>query len=124
MIQTLTKLKTVDNSGARRLGCIRIYKKPGRGCGKVGDLLKVSIQKLRNRGNIRVKRGELHYAVVVRTKKKYHRKGGIKVKCESNAAAVLNANKLPFGTRFFGITMKELRLVNFSKVLTLSPKIL
>jgi len=123
MLQPQSQLKAIDNSGARRMRCIRILKKSGRQCGKVGNFIKVSIQRLRNRGNIRVRCGEVHTAVIVRTANRISRSNGVKVKFDSNAAIVLNHKNVPFGTRFFSVIAKELRFRKFVKVFTLSPRV-
>lgn len=122
MIHPSTKLKVIDNSGARRIRCIQVLRKTGRSLGNIGDIIRITVEKLRNRGNIKVKRGELHLAVIARVSDKYTRYNGVTVKFDSNAAAVLNAKRQPFGTRFFGIIAKELRFRKYVKLLSMTPR--
>lgn len=122
MIHPSTKLTVIDNSGARRIRCIQVLRKSGRSLGNVGDILRISVELLRDKGNIRVRRGELHLAVVARIADKFKRYNGVTIKFDSNAAVVLNAKRQPYGTRFFGLIAKELRFEKYVKFLSMCPK--
>lgn len=122
MIQSYSRLKVIDNSGARQVRCIRVLKKSPKSLGRVGDLIRITVQSLRNRGNIRVKRGEIHYAIVVRVAHRLQRHNGLQVKFSSNAVIVLNQKKMSFGTRFFTVVAKELRFKKYVKLLSMVPR--
>jgi large subunit ribosomal protein L14 len=125
MILTSTVILTMDNSGARRVRCLKVYKKPGRGKAFVGDLIKVIIIQLRNRGLIRVKKGDIQVAVVSRVSTPIFRvKKGYFFKFDLNSVVLLNKKNLPVGTRIFGPTCKELRSKNYSRITTLATNIL
>ena len=117
---------TMDNSGARRVKVIKIYKKPGRSQAAVGDLLKVIVVRLRNRGFFRVKKSELHLALVTRIAKPVLRKKkGYFIRFDTSSVILLRQNgKTPIGTRFFGPMPKELRtgtpFTGFLKIIALS----
>jgi len=124
---------TCDNSGARRVRCIKVYGKPGRGHGAVGDLLKVIVLQLRNRGFIRVKCGSLQLALVVRTTTPIRRASrGVYCRFDHNAVVLLQQkgkgqgalSHVPVGTRVFGPCPQELRQRNFLKVLSLCTGLL
>ncbi len=124
MVLPSTVVLTMDNSGARRVRCIKIYKKPGRSRAVVGDVLKVIVVRLRNRGMIRVKQGEVHIAVVTRISTPIFRnKKGIFFKFDKNTVVMLSKKKVPVGTRIFGPCAKELRNKNFSRIISLSGKL-
>ncbi len=115
----------MDNSGARRVRCIKVYKKPGRGCGQAGDLLQVLILRLRNRGFIRVKVGQMHFGLLTRSSKNVLRmKSGSFFKFDENTVIVLSKKKLPTGTRLFGPCAKEMRKSKLARVLSLSTRLL
>ena len=127
MVTQSTILLTMDNSGAKQVKCIKIYKKPGRGHGIIGDMLQVLIISIRNRGFIRVKKGEINYAVLSRTSINIFRSTkGYFFKFDKSACVLLSKKKLPIGTRIFGPCSKELRKKNnsTSRILSLSSKIL
>jgi len=124
MILTSSVVLTMDNSGARRVRCIKVYKKPGRGSACVGDLLKVIILRLRNRGRIRVKRGEIHLALVTRIATPIFRsKKGYFFKFDASAVVILTKKKTPIGTRLFGPCAREIRKKQFTKIITMSGKL-
>jgi large subunit ribosomal protein L14 len=125
MILPSTVILAMDNSGARRVRCIRIYKKPGISCATVGDMLLVIVVRLRNRGLIRVKRGEIHSCVVTRiTKRVFRKKLGYFFQFDFNSVILLTKKGLPIGTRIFGPCSKELRKKGFGRIASLCPKIL
>ena len=107
MIQMQTMLDVADNSGARRLMCIKVLGGSHRRYARVGDVIKVSIKEAIPRG--KVKKGDVYNAVVVRTKKGVRRSDGSLIRFDGNAAVLLNANLQPIGTRIFGPVTRELR---------------
>ena len=122
MIQTQTYLDIADNSGARRVMCIKVL-----GCSKrryagIGDIIKVTIKEAIPRG--RVRKGQVMDAVVVRTRKGVRRPDGSLIKFDGNAAVLLNAQKQPIGTRIFGPVTRELRNEKFMKIISLAPEVL
>lgn len=124
MLLVSTVVLTTDNSGARRVKVIKVYNKPGRGRAFVGDMIKVIIVRLRNRGLIRVKKGEIHFALVTRTSIPVFRiKKGYFFKFDVSSVIILSKKKVPLGTRLFGPCPKELRKKNFLKVVSLSSNI-
>jgi large subunit ribosomal protein L14 len=122
MIQTQSYLNVADNSGARRVMCIKVLGGSHRRYAKVGDLIKVSVKEAIPRG--RVKKGQVMTAVVVRTKKGIRRPDGSLIKFDDNAAVLLNANQAPIGTRIFGPVTRELRSEKFMKIISLAPEVL
>ena len=125
MILPSTVILAMDNSGARRVRCIRIYKKPGISYATVGDLLLILVIRLRNRGLIRVKRGEIHTCVVARISSRVFRKNlGYFFKFDFNSVILLTKKGTPIGTRIFGPCSKELRTKGFGRIASLCPKIL
>jgi len=124
LISTITT--TMDNSGARRVRCIKVYKKPGRSAAAVGDIIKVIIINLRNRGLIRVKKSEMHIALVTRTAVPLFRsKKGYFLKFDTSSVVLLVKKTLtPTGTRVFGPCSKELRKKNFLKIISLASNII
>lgn len=121
MIQTQSRLEIADNTGARSVMCIKVLGGSKRRYASVGDLIKVSIKDAVPRG--RVKKGEVHTAVVVRTAKGIRRPDGSKIKFDSNAAVLLNAKLEPVGTRIFGPVTRELR-ARFMKIVSLAPEVI
>ena len=107
MIQTETNLDVADNSGAKRVQCIRVLGGTGRRTASVGDIIVVSVKDAIPRG--RVKKGNVHRAVIVRTSKEVHRPDGTCIRFDRNAAVILNNNNEPVGTRIFGPVTRELR---------------
>ena len=122
MIQMQTMLDVADNSGARRVQCIKVLGGSKRRYARVGDVIKVSIKEAIPRG--RVKKGDVFNAVVVRTKKGVRRPDGSLIRFDSNAAVLLNNNLQPIGTRIFGPVTRELRTENFMKIISLAPEVL
>lgn len=117
-----TQLEAADNSGARRLQCIKVLGGSHRRYARIGDVIKVSIKEAIPRG--KVKKGEVYNAVVVRTAKGVRRTDGSLIRFDSNAAVLLNANLQPIGTRIFGPVTRELRTEKFMKIISLAPEVL
>ena len=122
MIQMQTILDVADNSGARRVQCIKVLGGSKRRYARVGDIIKVSIKEAIPRG--RVKKGDVYNAVVVRTRKGVRRSDGSVIRFDSNAAVLLNQQLQPVGTRIFGPVTRELRTENFMKIVSLAPEVL
>ena len=122
MIHMQTQLDVADNSGARRVQCIKVLGGSKRRYAAIGDLIKVSIKEAIPRG--KVKKGDVYTAVVVRTRKGVRRSDGSLIRFDGNAAVILNANNQPIGTRIFGPVTRELRGENFMKIISLAPEVL
>lgn len=122
MIQMQTHLEVADNSGARRLMCIKVLGGSHRRYAGIGDIIKVSVKEAIPRG--KVKKGEVYDAVVVRTRKGMRRPDGSLIRFDSNAAVLLNNQKQPIGTRIFGPVTRELRSERFMKIISLAPEVL
>mgnify|MGYP000738917738 FL=1 len=122
MIQMQTVLEAADNSGARRVQCIKVLGGSKRRYANVGDVIKVSVKDAIPRG--KVKKGEIYNAVVVRTRKGVRRKDGSLIRFDGNAAVLLNARLEPIGTRIFGPVTRELRTSQFMKIISLAPEVL
>ncbi len=122
MIQTQTYLDVADNSGARRVMCIKVLGGSKRRYAGVGDLIKVTVKEAIPRG--KVKKGQVMNAVVVRTRKGVRRNDGSLIKFDDNAAVLLNAQNAPIGTRIFGPVTRELRSEQFMKIVSLAPEVL
>ncbi|MEM7082929.1 MAG: 50S ribosomal protein L14 [Pseudomonadota bacterium] len=122
MIQMQTILTAADNSGARRVMCIKVLGGSKRRYANVGDVIKVSIKDAIPRG--KVKKGEIYNAVVVRTRKGVRRPDGQLIRFDGNAAVLLNARLEPIGTRIFGPVTRELRGSKFMKIVSLAPEVL
>lgn len=122
MIQTETSLQVADNSGARRVQCIKVLGGSHRRYAGVGDVIKVTVKEAIPRG--KVKKGDVMTAVVVRTKKGVRRPDGSVIRFDENAAVLLNAQKQPIGTRIFGPVTRELRGEAFMKIISLAPEVL
>jgi large subunit ribosomal protein L14 len=122
MIQTETVLDVADNSGARRVQCIKVLGGSKRRYATVGDVIKVSIKDAIPRA--RVKKGDVMNAVVVRTKKGVRRSDGSVIRFDENAAVLLNNKKEPVGTRIFGPVTRELRGEQFMKIISLAPEVI
>ena len=122
MIQTESRLEVADNSGARKLACLRVLGGSGRKYASVGDVIVVSIKEAIP--NARVKRGEVVRAVVVRTKKNIGRPDGSHIRFDENAAVLIDAQKEPVGTRIFGPVARELRARGFMRIVSLAPEVL
>ena len=117
-----SQLSVADNSGAKRVQCIKVLGGSKRRYARVGDVIKVSIKEAIPRG--RVKKGEVSFAVVVRTVKAITRTDGSRIRFSSNAVVLLNAQKQPVGTRIFGPVPRELRTDAFMKIISLAVKVL
>ncbi len=122
MIQMQTNLDVADNSGARRVQCIKVLGGSHRRYAGIGDIIKVTVKEAIPRG--KVKKGDVLNAVVVRTRKGIRRADGSTIRFDSNAAVLLNNNKHPIGTRIFGPVTRELRSDNFMKIISLAPEVL
>ncbi|MDY0137333.1 MAG: 50S ribosomal protein L14 [Thiomicrospira sp.] len=122
MIQMQTILDVADNSGAKRVQCIKVLGGSKRRYASVGDIIKVSVKEAAPRG--KVKKGDVYDAVVVRTAKGVRRQDGSLIKFDDNAAVILNNKKEPIGTRIFGPVTRELRTEKFMKIVSLAPEVL
>jgi large subunit ribosomal protein L14 len=122
MIQMQTILNAADNSGARRVMCIKVLGGSRRRYAGIGDVIKVSVKDAIPRG--RVKKGEVYHAVVVRTRKGVRRQDGSLIRFDGNAAVLLNPRLEPIGTRIFGPVTRELRTGKFMKIISLAPEVL
>jgi large subunit ribosomal protein L14 len=122
MIQMQTNLDVADNSGARRVQCIKVLGGSKRKYASVGDMIVVSVKEAIPRG--RVKKGEVLRAIVVRTAKDIRRADGSSIRFDSNAAVLINAQGEPIGTRIFGPVTRELRAKNHMKIVSLAPEVL
>ena len=122
MIQMQSNLDVADNSGARRVQCIKVLGGAKRKYASVGDIIVVSVKEAIPRG--RVKKGDVRKAVIVRTAKEVRREDGSAIRFDSNAAVLINNNNEPIGTRIFGPVVRELRGKNYMKIISLAPEVL
>ena len=122
MIQMQTNLDAADNSGARRVQCIKVLGGAKRRTASVGDIIVVSVKEAIPRG--RVKKGDVRKAVVVRTSKEVRREDGTTIRFDNNAAVILSNTGEPIGTRIFGPVVRDLRAKNFMKIISLAPEVL
>ena len=122
MIQMQTNLDVADNSGARRVQCIKVLGGAKRRTAGIGDVVVVTVKEAIPRG--RVKKGEVLRAVVVRTAKEIHRQDGTSIRFDRNAAVLINKQGEPIGTRIFGPVTRELRAKRFMKIISLAPEVL
>jgi large subunit ribosomal protein L14 len=122
MIQMQSMLTAADNSGARRVMCIKVLGGSKRRYARIGDIIKVTVKDAIPRG--RVKKGEIYNAVVVRTRKGLRRPDGSAIRFDGNAAVLLNQRLEPIGTRIFGPVTRELRTSRFMKIISLAPEVL
>jgi large subunit ribosomal protein L14 len=122
MIQMQTNLDVADNSGARRVQCIKVLGGSKRKTAGIGDVIVVSVKEAIPRG--RVKKGDVHRAVIVRTAKDIHRQDGTAIRFDTNAAVLINRQGEPIGTRIFGPVTRELRAKRFMKIISLAPEVL
>ncbi|BEQ16533.1 MAG: 50S ribosomal protein L14 [Pseudomonadota bacterium] len=122
MIQPETNLLAADNSGAKRLYCIKVLGGSKRRYASVGDIIVVSVKEALP--NSKVKKGDVMKAVVVRTAKEVHRPDGTFIKFDDNSAVLINQAREPIGTRIFGPVARELRAKNFMKIVSLAPEVL
>ncbi len=122
MIQSESNLDVADNSGARRVQCIRVLGGSQRRWASVGDIIVVAVKEAIPRG--KVKKGDVHKAVIVRTAKEIHRQDGSAIRFDRNAAVLINNQGEPIGTRIFGPVTRELRAKRFMKIISLAPEVL
>lgn len=122
MIQTETRLEVADNSGAKGLQCIKVLGGSKRKYASIGDIIVVSIKDAIPRG--KVKKGDIHRAVIVRTKQAIRRFDGSEIGFDKNAAVLINKQGEPIGTRIFGPVTRELRSLGFMKIISLAPEVL
>ncbi|MDP6127118.1 MAG: 50S ribosomal protein L14 [Dehalococcoidales bacterium] len=122
MIQTNTRLKVADNTGARQIMCIGLLGGTGKKYARVGDVIVASVKKAIPGGA--VKKGEVVRAVVVRTAQSYRRPDGSSIRFDENAAVILTDKNNPKGTRIFGPVAREMREKNFTKIISLAPEVL
>ena len=122
MIQVQTELFVADNTGARKVECIKVLGGSKRRYATIGDIIVVSIKDAIPKG--KVKKGDVHKAVIVRTRKEIKRLDGTSIKFDANAAVLVLPNGEPIGTRIFGPVTRELRNKNFMKIISLAPEVL
>jgi large subunit ribosomal protein L14 len=122
MIQMQTNLKVADNSGARRVQCIKVLGGSKRKTASVGDVIVVSVKDAIPRG--KVKKGDVRRAVIVRTAKEIRRADGTAIRFDDNAAVLLTQQGEPIGTRIFGPVTRELRAKEFMKIISLAPEVI
>lgn len=122
MIQSETNLDVADNSGARRVQCIKVLGGSKRKYASIGDVIVVSVKEAIPRG--RVKKGDVLKAVVVRTAKEIRRNDGTAIRFDRNAAVLINNQGEPIGTRIFGPVTRELRAKKYMKIISLAPEVL
>lgn len=122
MIQTETVLQVADNSGARRVTCIKVLGGSKRRYASVGDVIVVAVKEVIANG--KVKKGEVQRAVVVRVAKEFRRPDGSSIRFDENAAVLLNKQGEPIGTRIFGPVTRELRAKGYMKIISLAPEVL
>lgn len=122
MIQTQTKLKVADNSGAKEIMCIKVLGGSRRRYAHIGDIIVAAVKKAIPEG--KVKKGDVVKAVVVRTKKESRRADGSYVKFDDNAAVIINNQGEPIGSRIFGPVVRELRAKNFMRIISLAPEVI
>ncbi len=122
MIQTETVLQVADNSGARRVKCIKVIGGSKRRYASVGDVIVVAVKEAMPNG--KVKKGEVQRAVVVRTAKEFRRADGSSIRFDENAAVLLSKQNEPLGTRIFGPVTRELRSKGYMKIVSLAPEVL
>lgn len=122
MIQMQTNLDVADNSGAKRVQCIKVLGGSKRKTASVGDVIVVSVKEAVPNG--KVKKGDVRRAVIVRTRKDIQRKDGSMIRFDTNAAVLVNANGEPIGTRIFGPVVRELRAKKHMKIVSLAPEVL
>jgi len=122
MIQMQSNLFVADNSGARKIQCIKVLGGSKRRFASIGDIIVVSIKDAIPRG--KVKKGEVYKAIVVRTKKDFQRSDGTSIRFDKNAAVLLDKQEEPIATRIFGPVTRELRSKKFMKIISLDPEVL
>jgi len=121
MIQSSTYLESADNTGAKKLFCIKVVGGSGRKYARLGDIITVSVKE--SIPNAKVEKGGVHRAVIVRTKKEQRRPDGTYVSFDNNAAVIISKDNEPIGTRVFGPIARELRVKGFMKIISLAPEV-
>ena len=122
MIQAETVLSVADNSGARKVLCIKVLGGSRKRYAQIGDVIKVTVKEAIPRG--KVKKGEVYNALVVRTKHGVRRSDGTLIRFDGNAAVLLDSKREPIGTRVFGPVTRELRAINYLKIISLAPEVI
>jgi len=122
MVQMMSYLNVADNSGAKRVQCIKVLGGSKRKTASVGDVIVVAVKDALP--NAPIKKGNVQRAVIVRTKKEYRRKDGTYIRFDDNACVIIDANKNPLGKRIFGPVARELRESNYMKIVSLAPEVL
>jgi len=122
MIQESTVLQSADNSGAKKLYCIKVLGGSRRKYASIGDIIVVSVKEAMP--NAKVKKGDVKKGVVVRTRKELRRKDGTYIRFDENSVVLIDNNKEPIGTRIFGPVARELRAKKFMKIISLAPEVL
>jgi len=122
MIQAETVLGVADNSGARKVLCIKVLGGSRKRYAQIGDVIKVTVKDAIPRG--KVKKGDVYNALVVRTKKGVRRPDGTQIRFDGNAAVLLDNKREPIGTRVFGPVTRELRAINYLKIISLAPEVI
>ena len=122
MIQAETVLSVADNSGARKVLCIKVLGGSKKRYAQIGDIIKVTVKDAIPRG--KVKKGDVYNALVVRTKHGVRRPDGSQIRFDGNAAVLLDNKKEPIGTRVFGPVTRELRAINYLKIISLAPEVI
>lgn len=122
MIQMQTRLEVADNSGAKEVMCIKVLGGSKRRYASVGDIIVVSIKDAIPRG--KVKKGDVHRAVIVRTRQSLRRADGSEIRFDTNAAVLVNKQGEPIGSRIFGPVTRELRAAGYMKIISLAPEVL
>ncbi len=122
MIQAETVLSVADNSGARKVLCIKVLGGSRKRYAQIGDVIKVTVKEAIPRG--KVKKGEIYNALVVRTKHGVRRPDGSLIRFDGNAAVLLDSKREPIGTRVFGPVTRELRAINYLKIISLAPEVI
>lgn len=122
MIQMQSMLMVADNSGAKKLQCIKVLGGSKRKYARIGDIIKVSVKEALP--NSKVQKGDVRRAVIVRTRKEIAREDGSYIRFDENAAVLINPTNEPIGTRIFGPVARELRAKNFMKIISLAPEVL
>ena len=122
MIQSETRLKVADNTGAKEVLCFKVLGGSGRKYASIGDMVVITVKKALPGGM--VKKGEVHRAVIVRTRKELNRKDGSLIRFYENAAVILNSAGEPRGTRIFGPVARELRENGFMRIISMAPEVL
>ena len=122
MIQMQSTLLVADNSGAKKVQCIKVLGGSKRRFASIGDVIVITVKDAIPRG--KVKKGEVHKAVIVRTSKEVYRQDGSSIRFDTNAAVLINNNGEPIGTRIFGPVTRELRAKKYMKIISLAPEVL